>query len=289
LTATTRLSRAGTPYTVRSLVRGSERINWGVADRAGSSGPVPTVLYCHGAGGNSRQFESLTAWQALREWMLDSGWAWIECTGGGRHAWGNSRSRIAYEHAVVSVASRLPIGRIVVLGRSMGGIVAQWLLTRSTIVGPRCAGVIVNSGIQDLSAAYRSGLWITEMRSAYQASDDRAFATASSGHDPLRFDPHEWSGRRVLQLVASDDRLAPPAEHGLAIREHYRGMPLIDELDVRLDGDHSRERGCYAQVEPMIRFLSNSADWHAAQSGVPLRDGPHRRASTSSIMSERTS
>lgn len=241
----------------QSTTSGGERIRWVTAPEA-SDRPRPTVLYCHGAGADSRQFTRLGAWRELRGWLIRNGWMWIECTGGGRFGWGNTASRQAYEAAVSIVGERAPLGPIVVLGRSMGGIVAHWLLTRSEVVAPLCSGAIINSGVQDLLAAYRSGLWTSSLEDAYGVRGERAFALATEGHDPMRFDPSRWSGTRVLQLVATQDDLVPPEAHGCALRRRYAGHPAQDELDVRRGGDHSRENGSYLQTPAMIRFLSGS-------------------------------
>jgi len=242
--------------TYSAVVSGAGTVRWGVGDTHLGDTDIPVLLYAHGAGGSSNQFEGFSSWLGLREWLIDNGWAWIEGSGGGSQPWGNTASRVAYENAYTHVAGVLDLGSVVPLGRSMGGLVVQWLYTQSAVLAPVSVGLIVNSGVQSLAAAYASGNWTTEIRAAYGAADDATFNAASIGYDPLLFSASEWAGLNVLQLVGTADTTVPPADHGYAMRTHYAGQPSIDSLYERIGGDHSTGNGLYTATAPMTEFLA---------------------------------
>lgn len=248
---------AGTAYsTYSATVDGADTVRWAVADSKISTANIPVILYAHGAAGADNQFQTLAAWAGLRNWLIDNGWAWIEGTGGGSQPWGNAASRTAYENAYLHVAGIMDLGPVVVLGRSMGGLVGQWLYTQSLVIAPVAVGAILNSGVQNLAAAYASGNWTTAMRAAYGATSTPEFNAASVGFDPLLFPATSWQGRNIIQLWGDADTLVPPADHAIAMRTHYAGKPAIDSFDIREGGDHSATNGSYLEVDAMALFLT---------------------------------
>lgn len=251
---------AGTAYGVyTSTLAGAGTVNLAVSDRDKSSPNRPLILYCHGAGGGPDQFTVRPGWSGMRDWLIDNGWAWVECTGGGLQPWGNTASRAAYRAAFDHADTVLDVGPVVVLGRSMGALVAYWLYTQEPTISARADGLIVNSGVSDLAAAYASGQWTTEMHAAYDVADASGFAAASSGHDPILFPLNLWDGTAILQLVGTADTTVPPDAHGLAMRTRYAGRPAVDLLDTRVGGDHSEGNGSYLQVDAMASFLEQVA------------------------------
>jgi pimeloyl-ACP methyl ester carboxylesterase len=249
---------AGTAYTTFTATPvGGDQTRWAVADAVADDANVPLLVYCHGNSGAYNQFSTTPAWQGLREWIVDNGWAWVESDGGGGTSWGGPAARASYEAAATHVRGILDIGPIVVLGRSMGGLVAYWLYTQSSFAAD-CVGLIISSGTTDLAHRYAvadSGVK-AEMRVAYGAANDGAFATNSIGYDPMLFDLSAWDGTNVLQVIGTADTTVPPSDNGLAIRALWSGHPAIDRLDVREGGDHSQTNGTYFQVPAMTTFLA---------------------------------
>lgn len=118
----------GTAYTTYTATpSGAGQILWAKPNTATTD--IPIVLYLHGANGGYNQFTTLSAWSGLRDWLIDNGWGWIEGAGGGAQPWGNAASRAAYRAAFDHVDARLDIGPVVILARSMGGLVGHWLFT----------------------------------------------------------------------------------------------------------------------------------------------------------------
>ncbi|WVX88577.1 esterase [Gordonia phage CheeseTouch] len=250
----------GTTYTVRTTdaVAAAGSIYWAVADNQNGAVDVPIVVYTHGNGGPPNQFTSYGEWKGLRDWLIDNGWAYVECTGGGATSWGNQASRDAYEAALTYVDTQIATGKVVVLGRSMLGLVAYWLASQSPVIAPRCVGLIVNSGTTDLTYRYSvaNGTDKTNMRTAYGAADDAAFAANSIGFDPMLFPESVWNGRKVLQMWGTADTTVPPATHAQAWVTKYAASCGLCLTDIRDGGDHSAANGSYLQVAAMANFLT---------------------------------
>lgn len=248
----------GTPFTTYSAaVAGAGTVRWAVADSKASVANLPTIVYCHGAGGGSNQFETLSAWSGLRDWLIDNGWVWIEGTGGGAQPWGNPASQTAYELSFAHVDGLLDLGAVVVLGRSMGGAVGARLYLAGAFAS-RCVGVIENSGVQDLVWAYDadSGRWTDAFNAAWGVSSRAEFVSAVTGLNPIDGPASAWTGKKVLQLVGDADTTVPPSTNAYPMRTLYAGRPSLDRLDVRAGGDHSASNGSYLQMLAMTDFLT---------------------------------
>lgn len=245
----------GTPWTSFSATVAGQVVRWAVADAVASTADIPTILYAHGAGGGSNQFETLGAWAGMRNWLIDNGWAWVESQGGGAQPWGNQASRDAYESALTHVSGLLDIGAVVPLGRSMGGLVTYWLATQSTIVAPRAVGFIINSGTTDLAATYARPERVDAVEAAYGFTGSGGYAAATAGFDPMLFPLSTWDGVKVLQLWGDADDTVPAVDHAIAIRTRWAGRPTLDAYDIRAGGDHSATNGSYLQVAAMSDFL----------------------------------
>lgn len=247
----------GTVYSGTSFTNSvGEQCIYVVSDAVKTTADVPLVIYCHGAGGAYNQFLTLGAWAGIRNWLIDNGWAWVEGAGGGAQPWGNPASIASYRAAYDHVASVMDIGDVVPFGRSMGGLPAISLYLLDPVISGKSVGLVENSGVQNLAAAYASGSWTSAMRTAYGASSDATFTANSEGSDPMTFAASLWNGKTVLQLVGDADTTVPPADHGYAMRTRYAGRPTNDLLDVRAGGDHSSTNGSYLQTNAMVEFFS---------------------------------
>ena len=275
---------AGTPYTITTTTStGYGTCLLAIANAHANDTNVPTVLYGHGASGSYDQFATLPAWQLMRDWVIDNGCAFIEGAGGltntaGAQHWGATDARMAYGTAYPAWADTLfDRGPTAILVRSMSGVIGPWLYLQSPIAS-QCVGLIVNSGVQTLTYGELSsvvGENVPENKSrydnrpsgqyfspkiyeAYGASNFAEFATAAHDHDPMNIDPALWNGKKVLQLVGTEDHTVTPQTRGAyPLRALYEGRPAVDLLDVRLGGDHEQANGSYLQVAAMTSFLSD--------------------------------
>lgn len=248
----------GTAYTVTSLTDPVAGDIWYGYPNS-TPADMPVVLYAHGAGGAANQFATLPAWGSMKNAIIDAGIGWVECTGGGDRSWGSPAAQAAYVAAYEAVAGILNIGPVIILGRSMGGAVAQWLYTQSDI--PNMVGLMVNSGVQDLVAYYDAygvagnTIGQAQMRSAWGVADTAEFYDVMETENPVNYPASLWAGLNLLQLAGTSDTTVPPVDHAYAIRAVYSGQPAIDDLYTTA-GDHSSSNGLYSAVAPMMAFIS---------------------------------
>jgi pimeloyl-ACP methyl ester carboxylesterase len=276
----------GTVYTtITTTVTGYGTCSLTRSNAAATAVDVPTILYAHGSGGAHNQFMTLSAWEGLRNWLIDNGCAIVEGSGGvddtaGETNWGNATARLAYVAYLNWAATLIDIGPVVPLGRSMGGLIAPWLYLRSSIAS-QCVGLIVNSGVQTISYGGSASSVVrfgTPFKAAYGVTTDEELIAASADHDPMNFTPSLWDGKKVLQLVGDADTTVPPSTRGAyPLRALYAGRPAVDLVDVRAGGDHSSTNGSYLQVTAMTEFLSSLSFGTALVVPTPMyNDVPSR-------------
>lgn len=260
----------GTAYTEYATLIGAPvggAVRWGYADDLIGTQHIPFVLYLHGAGGNSGQFQTYTGWDDLRDWLIDNGWGWVESNGGGEQTWGNQAARDGYSATWSHIKSQASIGPVVILARSMGGLVGYWLYAQHPELSDPavCQGLIVNCGVTDLVAANAAGNFDAYLPAAYGVTvgdGDAAFnAAVAGGWDPMDYDPSLWTGRRVLQVTSTGDGTVPPASHGLAWITAYGSELALLDTSVASSGGHGIPGG-YGQVADMSAFLTSvAAEW----------------------------
>jgi pimeloyl-ACP methyl ester carboxylesterase len=189
----------------------------------------------------------------------------------GQQNWGNQNARDAYLAYFAWARAQIDVGPVVVLGRSMGGLVASWLATRSPIAGD-IAGVLFNSAVSTLfvgsgpesspvigrsSAAY----FYTVLPGAYGVSTSNPdwyaqLQAAAAVHAPESWPASVWAGKRVLHCYGTADESVPWTPRGGApMRALWAGQPAIDRVAIREGGDHSTTNGSYLQVPEMTAFL----------------------------------
>ena len=264
----------GTAYTVTTApIPGHTQALYGVADAVKNSADIPTVVFCHGAGGSYSQFSASSAWDDLRFWLIDNGWAWVEGSGGpsyeqGAQHWASPYARAAYTAYIDWLDSKINAGVMVPLGRSMGGLMASWLYLRSPIAS-RCGGMIANAGVQTIAygtvsdpdpdrrpTAQHFGY---AMRIAYGVDNYNDLIAASLDHDPMNWDPTLWDGKKVLQIAGTADTTVPPHTRGYEpLRALYSGRTAVDLVDLKVGGDHSGgDAGTINRTEAMTSFLAS--------------------------------
>ena len=282
---------AGTAYTITTTTStGYGTCLLMVADAHAADANIPTIVYMHGAGGAYNQFASTAAWKPFLDHLIDQGFAVIEGGGGitdsaGAQNWANANARLEYVAYVLWAAGIIDIGPIVPFGRSMGGPLSVWMYLLSSIAS-QCVGLIVSSGVQTFSYGTLSSVILnpdlppdhpdqanyparqdnrpsahyfgSAFQNAYGVSSTADAITASHDHDPMNFDPTLWDGKKVLQLVGTDDHVVPPQTRGAyPLRSLYAGRPGIDLLDTKVDGTHDTITGSYDRVAPMTSFLAD--------------------------------
>lgn len=294
------VTAGGTAYTVRTAaVSGHGNVYWGVADSIAGTANIPTVLYAHGAGGGPDQFTTSAAWDGLRDWMIDHSWAYIEGGGGdtdlsGETNWGNDEARTAYPAyigAVEGTASVPSIGKLVLLGRSMGGLITLWLYAYSSLK-PRVSGMMMNSGVSTLLygdqtppssstvppvSSRPTGVYFgTTLLPAHGVPDYATLYATKQAYAPETWPASVWTGAKILSLYGDADTTVPwSTRGGEPMRTLWAGEPVIDLVDLRSGGDHSAGNGSYLQVSAMTSFLTSITPPIPAPPGTVLRTIKH--------------
>lgn len=265
---------SGTAYTTHTIDLGSPHgtMHITVADAmAGQS--LRCLLYAHGAGGASNQFATLAAWKEFRDALLDdtdNPWVIVEGSGGaevGAQNWGNPAAVAAYPAYLDRAELDYSIDGVVLLGRSMGGLVTANLYARDTT--GRYAAWINNSGVATAfvgtligskNASAATGWYFTPtMWNSWGATDVATLQTAMSTADaiPEAWGAGVWGGKKILNCYGDADTTVPWESRGAdALRTIWAGRPEIDAVAVRVGGDHSGTNGSYLQTTDMLAFLA---------------------------------
>lgn len=248
----------GTAYTTyETTLTDANQVLYGVADSHKTDTGIPVILYAHGNGGSYQQFAGSGAFKGLRDWLMDNGWAWVESTGGGGDSWGNQQARDHYEAAYTWLTTQINVGPVVVLGRSMGGIVSYWLHTRSAVVPS--AALIANSAVTDLQAWIGPSPGYPVFRTAFGIEEDGSnYEAVLNEHDPMRQPLTDWIGQKVIQLWGDADTTVPPAVHAEAWISKYGSELALMRTDIREGGDHSQTNGSYLETDAMVSFMAET-------------------------------
>lgn len=184
-------------------------------DMKGRHRDVPTLLFIHGSGGGTESFE-YGGWTTLRNSLIDAGWAVVEGLGGGVSTSGNLAAQTAYAEMVAWLETQISIGTLVILGQSLGGLVAYNLATRGPLAD-RHDAVIIQNGTTDLTYRYlNDGYWVGVAWGIDGPTDPEAFQAVAGDYDPMQFPLDVWNDKRVRQIWGAQDTSVRPEHHGAA-------------------------------------------------------------------------
>lgn len=262
----------GTAYTTyRQALSGHGTCVWTVGDAFASQSDLPTILYAHGSGGSADQWATLPSAQGVRDAVIDGGGLVIEGGGGntdtlGAQNWGNAGARAAYPAYLAHVAGVLSVGDVIVIGRSMGGLVGAWLTTQSSVAGD-ISGYINMSGVSTMLVGSADGgadtvekntvrhfgstLWSAYGQSSYAG----AAAAVEGSYSPEDWDASVWAGRNVLALYGDKDVSVPwPTRGGGPLDATISAQAASYTAKLRPNGDHGNN-STWLNVDDMLNFF----------------------------------
>jgi pimeloyl-ACP methyl ester carboxylesterase len=260
------VTAAGTQYTRNDFTTSyGEPGIYGISDASLSKVGLPLVLFIHGNTGedqSSADNQFTIGYTPVREWIIDNGGVYVECRGGGAN-WGNQAGRDAYRAAFADMQSLFDIGSVVVIGRSMGGLLGAYFASSDPVIAPLARGFVCMSGTLDLTYRYSiaTGVDRINLQAAYGGSSSMTqaeFATAAAAFDPMLVPESMWAGRKAIQQYATADGTVAPNRNAIPWMQKY-GPPLASlSQQVTDGGDHNSAAGKDpAQAEATMSFLGS--------------------------------
>lgn len=255
----------GVPYTVRTALVDGDPTYWGVADAvAANPAPIPTVLYCHGAGGTADQFAITNGFKGIREWMINNGVMWIEGLGGSSTNWGNDLAVDLYEKKRDHVNAWHALGPVVLFGRSMGGLPSARLYVQGS---HEYAGWINSSGVSTVGVGVldpgapgvekASAQYFSTMLPAWNASTP-AEVVANFGDDaPETWPASVWAGKKILSLFGETDASVPWRPRGAGVLTDIWGDVPAVSIVKSTPGGHDQATGTFTMTKEMSAFLTD--------------------------------
>lgn len=265
----------GTAYTTTRIDLGAPHgvMNVTVADSQ-AGGTLRCLLYAHGAGGADNQFVALSAWKGLRDALLDDTlhpWVIVEGSGGaavGSQNWGNPAAVAAYPAYLARARLDYTIDGVILLGRSMGGLVTANLCAHDTTGA--YDGWINNSGVSTAllgghdgskgSTAATAWRFAPTMWDSWGVADIPGLQAAMAAADAIPEDwaASVWAGKKILNCYGDADTTVNWNLRGAGpLRTIWAGQPAIDRVAVRSGGDHTGGNGSYLQVADMLAFIAD--------------------------------
>jgi uncharacterized protein len=239
---------------------------------AAGPGPHPIVILLHGFPGNEKNLDLAQAirragWDVLYfdyrgSWGSSGDFSFIHCME-------DTQSAIAYLRDPVN-AKRLHADpqQIVLMGHSMGGMVAAWTAAHDPQI--LALGLISSSIMADLARlpedlpveAHKKALAGVAAGLASQGMAPLAGCTPESLAAELTAHAHEWIltnftprlTTRPVMVITSDDGGAPPA-HTFILALKAAGNQLASEVHIPTDHSYSDHR--IALETSVLEFLSS--------------------------------
>jgi pimeloyl-ACP methyl ester carboxylesterase len=233
-------------------------------------GPHPAILLLHGIPGYERNFD-------LAHTLRRAGWNVLvfhyrgnwgsQGTYSFQHVLEDVRSAIAFLRSESSSkAYRIDIGKIVVIGHSLGGFAA--LVT--AIADPQLRAVVA-------IATFDLGVIARMLRSGSTHSDEiRRFldstlpplhgaSTQTLVDEMLSYGDHwylpeqaaELADRSLLFIDATRDDIAPSVQHTVALVDALKACHARDLTHVTLDSDHAFTNKRIALARTVIEWLKS--------------------------------
>lgn len=259
---------SGTLYTTSTINLGEPHGVMHITAKDGLTGTRPCVLYAHGAGGASDQMVSLSSWSQMRDWIIDAGIVIIEGSGGsvqGAQNWGNPAARAAYPAYLAHARTLRSLGPVILIGRSMGGLVASWLYAHDTT--NQYAGFINNSGVSTMfvgalsgskDAAAATGWYFSPtIFNAWGATDVASLQIAASDAAPENFAQSMWSGKKMLSCYGDADTTVPWNVRGAGALQPSLTQLAVNRVSLTPGGAHGGSVNSYTDVAAMSAFISD--------------------------------
>ena len=147
-----------------------------------------------------------------------------------------------------------PIGAVILVGNSMGGIAAQNALLTNTI--PNVAGLYLTDPTYSLLQRYENGRK-SEIDSAYEiAADGSDYAEKTHGYDPALRHWSHYRGIPIRVLASSKDSAIDLALHGQKLKTYLADHNDVDLTDTGTTGHNTADRFDSADLLAFIQKVT---------------------------------
>lgn len=196
--------------------------------------PTSLAIVFHGAGGDasSHAFIEYT--------LLEAGYIVAMSDGSAPIHTGNQAAVDEYARLYRYVRDRLPIGPVVLVAESMGGLASLNLITQQAI--PRPAAWLGYFPATNLRALYDlTPDNATNIRAAYGiAPDGSDYNTLTAGHDPNLRSADDFAGIPMLVFHSPEDTVVPKATNVDLLMSRI-GSLAAEATTIVTSGDHGDE------------------------------------------------
>lgn len=191
--------------------------------------------------------------------IQDSGVVWARCTFHG-DSYGSPQAMADARALYLQACEVLPIGGVILVGNSMGGIAALNALTPGTI--PGVLGVYLTDPTFDLRQRYDNGR-ASEIRAAYGiAADGSDYAAKTAGYDPALRSPADFKGVPIWSTYSTLDTSVPASSHTLTMDEHLQATNTLNLLDTQEAGHNTSSRFQVARLQAFIETVADGPILH---------------------------
>jgi pimeloyl-ACP methyl ester carboxylesterase len=173
----------------------------------------PVILWHHGRSATGAELFDVPYTQIMIP-LLAAGYLLIAPSLHGDN-FGNAVALADVSDAYTTLAARLPLGKTIHLGGSMGGLSSLLAYLADTV--PNAVGWIGIGPLVNLHAAYwdhqgfSQGIYDAYHMTDFAQSSDYDAKTA--GHDPCALPPAAFAGKRLRVYASPDDTTVPQGSH----------------------------------------------------------------------------
>jgi len=160
--------------------------------------------------------------------VLDKGVLWARCQFH-ENSYGSPKAMQDAVEIYQKACEIAPIGGVVVVGNSMGGVAALNALTTEAI--PNILGVYLTDPVCDLRQRYDNGR-ASEINAAYEC-DATTYATKTAGFDPILQHWSKFKGVPISIVATSNDTLVSMSAHTDKLAEKLKFHNKISVIDTK--------------------------------------------------------
>lgn len=168
------------------------------------------VLWSHPHSQNEQVAPGYFAYPLFQA-AVNEGWI---CAASNMHGdqWGNATAQTDLLNLYNYVHSRWPVGKVILVGGSMGGLATANAVAADTV--PNVVGAATLDGVLSLSSIHANSTYTTSVRTAYGiAADGSDYGAKTAGFDPMLTAASAFTDTRWRFYGGDADVTVPPASH----------------------------------------------------------------------------